>query len=64
MERRTFLKGATATAALSISTTGITMNAEAKTPSMGPLLDPWVGPHSGLPRFDRVRKQDFKPALM
>jgi len=64
MERRTFLKGATATAALSISTTGITMNAEAKTASMGPLLDPWVGPHSGLPRFDRVRKQDFKPALM
>jgi peptidyl-dipeptidase Dcp len=64
MERRTFLKGATATAALSISTTGITMNAEAKTASLGPLLDPWVGPHSGLPRFDRVRKQDFKPALM
>jgi peptidyl-dipeptidase Dcp len=64
MERRTFLKGATATAALSISTTGITMTAEAKTASLGPLLDPWAGPHSGLPRFDRVRKQDFKPALM
>ncbi len=64
MERRTFLKGATAAAALSVSSTGITMNAEAKTASMGPLLDPWTGPHSGIPRFDLVRKQDFKPALL
>lgn len=64
MERRTFLKGAAATAALSISTTGMTMDADAKTTSMGPLLDPWTGPHGGLPRFDKVRKEDFKPALM
>ncbi|MEQ1755342.1 MAG: M3 family metallopeptidase [Micropepsaceae bacterium] len=64
MKRRTFLQGATATAALSITTTGITMNAEAKTASMGPLLDAWVGPHGGLPRFDKVKTSDFKPALM
>lgn len=64
MKRRTFLQGATATAALSITTTGITMNAEAKSASMGPLLDPWVGPHGGLPRFDKVKVSDFKPALM
>jgi len=64
MERRTFLKGAAATAALSISTTGMTMDADAKTTSMGPLLDPWTGPHGGLPRFDKVRKEDFKPALL
>ena len=64
MERRTFLQGAAATAALSITTTGLTMNAEAKTSALGPLLDPWVGPHGGIPRFDRVRVEDFKPAMM
>ena len=64
MERRTFLKGAAATAALSISTTGMTMDADAKTTSLGPLLDTWKGPHGGLPRFDLVRKEDFKPALL
>jgi peptidyl-dipeptidase Dcp len=64
MERRTFLKGAAATAALSVSTTGMTMDADAKTTTLGPLLDPWTGPHGGLPRFDRVRKEDFKPALL
>lgn len=63
MQRRTFLKGAAATAALSISTTGIMMTADAKTQSLGPLLDPWVGPHGGIPRFDKVKTSDFKPAL-
>lgn len=28
------------------------------------LLDPWVGPHGGVPRFDRVRAAHFKPALL
>jgi peptidyl-dipeptidase Dcp len=64
MERRTFLKGAAAAAALSVSTTGMTMDADAKTTSLGPLLDTWKGPHGGLPRFDLVRKEDFKPALL
>jgi peptidyl-dipeptidase Dcp len=64
MKRRSFLQSAAATAALSMTTTGITMNAEAKTASNGPMLDPWVGPHGGIPRFDKIRKADFKPALM
>ena len=29
-----------------------------------PLLLPWIGPHGGLPPFDRVRLPDFKPALL
>ena len=40
------------------------MNAEAKTAALGPMLDPWVGPYGGIPRFDKLRKADFKQALM
>lgn len=64
MKRRSFLQSAAATAALSMTTTGISMNAEAKTAALGPMLDPWVGPYGGIPRFDKLRKADFKPALM
>ncbi len=28
-----------------------------------PLLEPWTGPHGGLPPFDKVRIEHFKPAL-
>ena len=28
------------------------------------LLSPWTGPHGGAPAFDRVRVEDFEPALM
>jgi peptidyl-dipeptidase Dcp len=28
-----------------------------------PLLDPWTGPHGGVPPLDRVKVADFKPAL-
>ncbi|GAB2846643.1 M3 family metallopeptidase [Hymenobacter ruber] len=28
-----------------------------------PLLQPWVGPHGGVPAFDKVKVADFKPAL-
>jgi peptidyl-dipeptidase Dcp len=28
-----------------------------------PLLDEWVGPYGGVPPFDRVRVEDFEPAL-
>ncbi len=28
-----------------------------------PLLTPWEGPYGGLPPFDRVRVEDFEPAL-
>lgn len=64
MERRRFLKTAVATAALSMSNTGVSMGAEVEPASLGPLLDPWAGPHGGLPPFDQIRRQDFKPALL
>jgi len=28
-----------------------------------PLLEPWGGPHGGVPPFDRIKVSDFKPAL-
>src|SRR5437868_8826111 len=28
-----------------------------------PLLEPWTGPYSGVPPFDRVRVEFFEPAL-
>ena len=28
-----------------------------------PLLQPWAGPHGGVPAFDQVKVADFKPAL-
>jgi peptidyl-dipeptidase Dcp len=28
-----------------------------------PLLEPWTGPYGGVPPFDRVRVEDFEPAL-
>ena len=28
-----------------------------------PLLQPWTGPYGGVPPFDKVRVEDFKPAL-
>lgn len=28
-----------------------------------PLLAPWSGPHGGVPPFDRVKVEDFEPAL-
>ena len=31
--------------------------------SKNPLLEPWTGPYGGVPPFDRVKVEDFKPAL-
>lgn len=31
--------------------------------SANPLLEPWSGPHGGLPPFDKVRLEHFKPAF-
>src|SRR5512142_2401969 len=28
-----------------------------------PLLQPWVGPYGGVPAFDKVKVEQFKPAL-
>jgi peptidyl-dipeptidase Dcp len=51
-------------------TTGTTMTTETATAEMAaptapsnPLLATWEGPHGGYPPFDKVRVEDFKPAL-
>jgi peptidyl-dipeptidase Dcp len=41
------------------------VSARAASPSgRNPLLAPWTGPYGGVPPFDRVRVEDFKPALL
>jgi peptidyl-dipeptidase Dcp len=34
-----------------------------ETPVQNPLLAPWTGPYGGVPPFDAVRVEQFKPAL-
>jgi peptidyl-dipeptidase Dcp len=35
----------------------------AQVAASNPLLEKWVGPHGGVPPFDKVKIEDFKPAL-
>jgi len=62
MKRRTFLQSAAAAAALGASP-HFALAATKKEKPLGPLLDPWDGPHGGIPRFDKVKTADFKPAI-
>jgi peptidyl-dipeptidase Dcp len=55
------------TSALSLS---LLLSAQAAPPAAGaeaavknPLLAPWTGPYGGVPPFDRVKVEQFKPAL-
>jgi peptidyl-dipeptidase Dcp len=64
MKRRSFLQSAAAAAALSVATPAVALAAKAKKgKTLGPLLDPWTGPHGGIPRFDQLKTSDFKPAF-
>jgi peptidyl-dipeptidase Dcp len=40
-----------------------TSHAAADKAVTNPLLAPWTGPYGGVPAFDKVRVEDFKPAL-
>ena len=62
MKRRSFLQSAAAVAALSATPTFAIAKTK-KEKALGPLLDPWTGPHGGIPRFDQVKTTDFKPAF-
>lgn len=68
MNRRIFLKSAFAAwtlgGSLLTSFKQAMAFAETATASLGPLLDPWIGPHSGISRFDMVKISDFKLALL
>jgi peptidyl-dipeptidase Dcp len=61
MHRRDFLTASSAAALLGAAPMAL---AAAETTSALPLLLPWTGPHNGAPAFDRVRVEDFKPALL
>ena len=64
MKRRTFLSAAAAAAALGAGAPNIVFAAtQKKETALGPMLEPWTGPNGGIPRFDKVKVADFKPAL-
>ncbi len=56
VQRRTFL----AASAAAVTTVAV---GPAFAQSGNALLAPWTGPYGGLPAFDKVRVEDFKPAL-
>jgi peptidyl-dipeptidase Dcp len=57
LQRRTFLAATTALAATAIVGPAFAQMND------NPLLQTWTGPYGGVPAFDRVRIEDFKPAL-
>ncbi|HEY9718873.1 MAG TPA: M3 family metallopeptidase [Trichormus sp.] len=63
MNRRTFLKRTAAALVLGALVDVKRTLAEDSQP-MGPLLDPWTGDHEGYARFDLVKIEEFKPALL
>ena len=58
MHRRTFLAATTAATAAQV----LPLIAFAQG-AANPLLAPWSGPFGGTPPFDKVRVEQFKPAL-
>ena len=57
MKRRSFLAASGAIAASSLLPT----LGQAQTAN--PLVAPWTGPFGGVPPFDKVRVEDFSPAM-
>ena len=66
MHRRSFLHSATLVALAQVAGNAMTPDALAATAKQqgDPLLDEWTGPHGGTPRFDMVKVEAFKPAMM
>ena len=64
MKRRVFLKGAmfavTFGGGLFMSET----KANSATTISNPLLEPWTGKYGGVPRFDEIKKTEFKSAIL
>jgi peptidyl-dipeptidase Dcp len=59
MNRRHFLAASTAAAAFSAVAPAVA-NAAA---DANPLLNKWTGPYGGVPPFDKIKVEHFKPAL-
>ncbi len=67
MKRRTFVKGAAALAVLGGSSLmSLKDSFAASTVPVGltPFLDPWTGAHEGFPKFDKIKVDDFKAAML
>jgi peptidyl-dipeptidase Dcp len=66
MHRRSFLRSAALAALAQVGGSDMTSDALAATAKqeINPLLDEWTGPHGGCPRFDLVKVDAFKPAMM
>ena len=68
MKRREFLQGALAVAVLGegfmMSEKSVLADTVPIGGTLGPLLDPWTGAHNGFPKFDKVKIDEFKPALL
>jgi len=66
MRRRSFLHSAALAALAQVGGSAMTSDALAATAKqeINPLLDEWTGPHGGCPRFDLVKVDAFKPAMM
>jgi peptidyl-dipeptidase Dcp len=66
MRRRSFLHSAALAALAQVGGKAMTSDALAATAKeeTNPLLDEWTGPHGGCPRFDFVKVDAFKPAMM
>jgi peptidyl-dipeptidase Dcp len=59
MRRRTFLAASSALAA----TAALPADLQAQDASSNPVTAEWTGPFGGVPAFDKVRIEQFKPAL-
>jgi len=57
---RTLPAGAALAALVAIA---VSKDSPAADPAFNPLLAPWTGPYGGVPPFDRVKVDQFKPAL-
>jgi len=72
MERRNFVVGVAVSAAVAGCSTGapvlrqgaVSAPVATDPAALDPLLAPWIGPYGGLPRFDLVKVESFKPALL
>jgi peptidyl-dipeptidase Dcp len=58
---RSVILGLGATAFL--ATAALAQSKPAETSMKNPLLAPWTGPYGGVPAFDQVKVEHFKPAL-
>jgi peptidyl-dipeptidase Dcp len=50
--------------AVALNVSAAALAAAGSADSANPLLAPWSGPYGGVPPFDKVRVEDFKPALL